>query len=71
VHRLLAFQGYGKNGKRIYTEKTHPSMIEDPTLFFVLGIGAFWLWIPRLITAVIAVHLFGLWIKMRGKQQSA
>ncbi|MFH1976810.1 MAG: hypothetical protein ABIJ52_14880 [Pseudomonadota bacterium] len=46
-------------------------MIEDPTLFFVLGIGAFWLWIPRLITAVIAVHLFGLWIKMRGKQQSA
>jgi Fe2+ transport system protein B len=43
------------------------SMIEDPTLFFVLGIGAFWLWVPRLITAVIAVHLFGLWIKMRGK----
>ncbi|MFH1976834.1 MAG: iron transporter [Pseudomonadota bacterium] len=47
------------------------SMIEDPILFLALGIGAFWLWVPRLIIAIIAVHLYGLWIKMRGKQQSA
>lgn len=41
------------------------SMIEDPALFLVLGISAFWLWVPRLITAILAVHLFGLWIRFR------
>lgn len=34
------------------------SLIEDPALFLALGLSAFWLWIPRLITAVIAVRLF-------------
>jgi len=33
------------------------SLIEDPALFLALGLSAFWLWIPRLITAVIAVRL--------------
>jgi len=32
------------------------AMIEDPLLFLPLGIGAFWLWIPRLLAAVAAVH---------------
>ena len=36
------------------------SLIEDPALFLALGLSAFWLWIPRLITAVIAVRLFSL-----------
>jgi hypothetical protein len=31
------------------------SLIEDPVLFLPLGIGPFWLWVPRLITAVIFV----------------
>jgi Fe2+ transport system protein B len=34
------------------------SMVEDPTLFASLGISIFWLWIPRLLTAIIAVYLF-------------
>jgi spore maturation protein SpmB len=37
------------------------SLIEDPTLFLALGLSAFWLWVPRLITAVLAVRLFYLW----------
>ena len=34
------------------------SIIEDPVLFLALGIGAFWLWVPRFVAAIIAVHLF-------------
>ena len=34
------------------------SMLEDPFLFLPLGIGAFWLWVPRLIVAVIVVRIF-------------
>ncbi|MGD9082866.1 MAG: iron transporter [Desulfobacterales bacterium] len=41
------------------------SMVEDPALFLSLGLSAFWLWIPRLITAVIAVHLFDLFFKIK------
>jgi len=33
------------------------SVIEDPALFLPMGIHPFWLWIPRLIAAVAAVHL--------------
>lgn len=41
------------------------SMIEDPALFLSLGLSAFWLWIPRLIAAIIAVHLFYLYYKIK------
>ena len=41
------------------------SMIEDPALFLALGLSAFWMWIPRLITAVVAVHLFDLYSKIK------
>ncbi|WP_022666939.1 nucleoside recognition domain-containing protein [Desulfospira joergensenii] len=34
------------------------AMIEDPALFLPLGIPPFWLWIPRLIAAMIAAWLF-------------
>ncbi len=37
------------------------SLVEDPTLFLALGLGAFWLWLPRLLAAIIAVHLFWLY----------
>ena len=39
------------------------SMVEDPMLFASLGLSIFWLWIPRLITAIVAVYLFDLWLK--------
>jgi hypothetical protein len=34
------------------------SMIEDPALFLSLGLGLFWLYVPRLVAAIAAVHFF-------------
>jgi hypothetical protein len=34
------------------------SMIEDPVLFLSLGLGLFWMCVPRLVAAIIAVQLF-------------
>lgn len=47
------------------------SLIEDPALFLALGLSAFWLWIPRLIAAVIAVRLFAFYNLLFTKRQSA
>ncbi|MDM8539325.1 iron transporter, partial [Desulfobacterales bacterium HSG17] len=44
------------------------AMIEDPALFLPLGLSAFWLWIPRLVTAVLAVQMMTLWLKLRPAQ---
>jgi hypothetical protein len=41
------------------------AMIEDPSLFLPLGIGVFWLWVPRLVSAVAAVWLLNLWLRLR------
>ena len=41
------------------------SMIEDPALFLSLGLSAFWLWIPRLILAIIAVRLLDIYYKLK------
>jgi len=37
------------------------SLIEDPALFLPFGLSPFWLWVPRIATAVIAVRLFTWW----------
>jgi hypothetical protein len=49
------------------------SMVEDPTLFASLGLSVFWLWIPRVITAIVAVFLFDIWNKWtnRGNRAAA
>jgi hypothetical protein len=39
------------------------SMIEDPALFLAMGLNPFWLWVPRLIMAILFVHLLRLWQK--------
>ena len=36
------------------------SMVEDPALFLALGLGAFWMWMPKLVAAAVAVHLLRL-----------
>ena len=41
------------------------AMIEDPALFLPFGIGLFWLWVPRLVLAMIAVRLLLLWHRFR------
>ena len=37
------------------------SMVEDPVLFLPLGIHPFWLYIPRLVTAIVTVRLVRLY----------
>ncbi len=36
------------------------SLIEDPAIFLSLGLSPFWLWVPRLMAAILIVHLFNL-----------
>jgi hypothetical protein len=36
------------------------SVFEDPLVFMPLGLPALWLWVPRLVTAVVAVRLYDL-----------
>lgn len=36
------------------------SMVEDPVLFMALGLNGFWLWVPKLVAAALAAHIFRL-----------
>ncbi|MBU1964310.1 MAG: nucleoside recognition domain-containing protein [Proteobacteria bacterium] len=40
---------------------TNHSMVEDPPLFLPLGIHPFWLYVPRLLMAILIVRLVRLW----------
>jgi hypothetical protein len=33
--------------------------VEEPALWLALGLNGFWLWVPKLITAVAAVQIYG------------
>ena len=37
------------------------SLVEDPALFLSLGLSAFWLWVPRILMAMIATRVLSLW----------
>jgi hypothetical protein len=37
------------------------AMIEDPAIFLALGLPPFWLWVPRLVAAILAVRVFSFW----------
>jgi len=43
------------------------ALVEDPSLFLALGLSPFWLWVPRIIIAVIAERLLMLWRVFRRK----
>jgi len=45
------------------------AMVEDPSLFLPLGIHPFWLWIPRLVTAVAFTQAYRLWLWMKKRRQ--
>lgn len=47
------------------------AVIEDPSLFLPLGIGAFWLWVPRLVSAVVAVWLLNLFLRVKRSRAAA
>jgi hypothetical protein len=40
------------------------SMIEDPPLFLPMGVHPFWLYIPRLVMAILTVRLIRLWYRL-------
>lgn len=40
------------------------AMIEDPLLFLSLGLGLFWMIMPRLIAAIVAVQVFALFKRL-------
>jgi len=46
------------------------SMVEDPALYMALGIGAFWLFVPKLLTAITCVQGYqGIeWLQKRWKK---
>jgi hypothetical protein len=43
------------------------SIVEDPLLFIAAGVGAFWVFVPRLVIAILAVWLLSLWRGNRSK----
>jgi hypothetical protein len=48
------------------------SMVEDPPLFLTMGIHPFWLYVPRLVMAIIAVRLVRLYQRyVRRPRQTA
>jgi hypothetical protein len=44
------------------------SLVEDPALFLSLGLSAFWIWVPRLVMAMVAVRLLTLWQGFRARR---
>ena len=46
-------------------------LFDDPALFLSLGLNPFWIYIPRLLTAVIAVRLLTLWRKLKRRRTPA
>jgi hypothetical protein len=41
------------------------SLIEDPPLFLPLGVHPFWIYVPRLVMAIVTVRLLRLWQRYR------
>jgi hypothetical protein len=46
------------------------AMVEDPALFLSLGLSPFWLWVPRVIVAIIMTRLFTLWRKIAPRRNA-
>jgi hypothetical protein len=47
------------------------AIIEDPALFLSFGLNPFWLWVPRFMAAIVAVHVFSLWRRLRDGRVSS
>jgi hypothetical protein len=37
------------------------ALVEDPSLFLSLGLSPFWLWVPRILVAILAERLLSIW----------
>ena len=49
----------------------HHSFVEDPLIFLALGLGAFWLWVPRLVAAMVVVRLYTLGQRLMKRSATA
>ena len=47
------------------------SMLEDPALFLSLGLSPFWLWVPRIVAAIVAVHGLNQYHRIKAASGSA
>jgi spore maturation protein SpmB len=47
------------------------SMVEDPPLFLPMGIHPFWIYIPRLVMAILTVRLIRLWYRAARRPRPA
>ena len=45
------------------------SMVEDPPLFIPMGINPFWIYVPRLVVAILTVRLIRLWYRFAGRSR--
>ena len=45
------------------------ALVEDPALFLALGLHPFWVWVPRIITAMVAVRLLTFWQQVSKKRR--
>ncbi len=43
------------------------AVFEDPALFMSFGLNPFWLWIPRLVMAIVAVRVYMLWCYLKAR----
>jgi hypothetical protein len=44
------------------------ALVEDPSLFLSLGLSPFWLWVPRVIVAILAERVLALWRAIRRRK---
>ena len=44
------------------------ALVEDPSLFLSLGLNPFWLWVPRVIVAILAEKVLALWRALKRKK---
>lgn len=47
------------------------SMVEDPPLFLPMGVNPFWIYVPRLLMAIVTVRLLRLWYRSRPLRKTA
>jgi hypothetical protein len=46
-------------------------MVEDPPLFLPMGIHPFWIYVPRLVMAIVTVRLLRLWHRFARRHRLA
>ena len=44
------------------------ALVEDPSLFLSLGLSPFWLWVPRVIIAILAERVLTLWRTLKRRK---